>query len=117
MTTKSLDKRVRVSHFTTSIIIRELLDGPCSALELSIASGLHLVTVYELMRSMRKEKAAHIVSWEPDRLGRPAIAVFALGRGRDARRRSMSRATIAKRYRDRKRDRLMIATTDAKNFS
>ncbi len=102
MTTKSLDKRVRLSHLTTAKVIKALLKGPSTAQELVDASGLHIMTVYEFMRAMRKLKVAHICGWDKDKLGRDAIAVFALGLGKDVRRGAMSRAQISKRYRDRR---------------
>lgn len=113
MTTKSLDKRVRISHLTTAKVIKALLDGPCTAHEIVAASGLHIVTVYEFLRTMRKIKVAHIASWDSDSLGRDCIAVFALGPGRDAKRRRYTRAEIARRYRDRKKQRLLASAIAA----
>lgn len=115
MTTKSLDKRVRISHLTTSRVIKALLEGPCTAAELAAASGLHQVTIYEFMRSMRKLKVSHICGWEPDSMGRDAIAVFALGRGNDAKRRTQTRAEIARRYRERKLQRMAMAALATPN--
>ena len=103
MTTKRLEKKVRVSHLTLSLAIKLLLEGPTTAAEVQEVSGLHRVTVYEFMRSLRKAGAAHISAWEPDSLGRDSIAVFSLGPGRDAARRALTRAQISGRYRDRKR--------------
>lgn len=101
MTTKSLDKRVRLSHLTTAKVIKALLEGSSTAHDLAEASGLHIITVYEFMRAMRKLRVAHICGWDQDSLGRDAIAVFAIGPGKDVRRRAMSRAQISRRYRDR----------------
>lgn len=107
MTTKRLDKQVRVSHLTLSHVIKLLLDGPATAVEIEEASGLHKVTVYELMRSLRKVGASHISAWDCDTMGRDAIAVFSLGAGVDACRRTLSRAAISARYRDRKKAKLL----------
>lgn len=107
MTTKSLIKRARVTHTSLAIAVKLLLDGPCTAQEISDETGLHKSTVYELLRSLRKAKAAHISAWEPDSMGRDQIAVFSLGPGRDVRRRALTRAQIAKNYRDRKRLKLL----------
>lgn len=109
MTTKSLDKRVRISHLTTAQVIKTLLEGPSTAHELVTASGLHLVTVYEFMRVLRRLKIVHISGWDRDKIGRDAIAVFALGDGREAKRRILSRAEIARRYRERKQRKAMAA--------
>lgn len=103
MTTKSLAKRARISHITTATVIKLFLEGPVSARDICDATGLHLVTVYELLRVFRKEKAAHISAWDVDSMGRDAIAIFSVGPGKDAKRRAMSRAQISARYRDRKR--------------
>ena len=107
MTTKRLEKKVRVSHLTLSLAIKLLLDGPATAAEIEEVSGLHKVTVYELMRSLRKADAAHISAWDSDSLGRDAVAVFSLGPGVDARRRALSRAAISARYRERKNGQLL----------
>jgi DNA-binding IclR family transcriptional regulator len=109
MTTKSLDKRVRLAHLTTAKVIKTLLEGPSTAQELVTASGLHLVTVYEFMRTMRRLKIAHIAAWDPDTLGRDCIAVFAMGPGKDAKRRVLTRAQIAKRYRERCQQKALAA--------
>ena len=103
MTTKSLGKMVRVGHATMARAIKLLLDEPSTAEEIAEHTGLHKQTVYELMRAMRKQGAAHISAWDVDTRGRDAIAVFSLGPGRDKKRRALSRAEIAVRYRDRRR--------------
>ena len=103
MTTKSLAKRARISHITTATILRLFLDGPVSARDVVEATGLHLVTVYELLRVFRKEKVIHISAWDVDSMGRDAIAIFSVGQGKDAKRRALSRAQISSRYRERKR--------------
>lgn len=115
MTTKSLDKRVRISHLTTAKVIKTLLEGPSTAHELVAASGLHLVTVYEFMRTMRRLKIAHISAWDPDKLGRDCIAVFSIGPGKDAKRRAQTRAQIAKRYRERRTQRQMVAAISSQS--
>lgn len=107
MTTKSLIKRVRASHATLALAVKLLLEGPCTSHEIAEETGLHPVTVRELLRAMRKIKAAHISAWEPDSLGRDSIAVYSLGAGRDAKRRALTRAQIAKNYRTRKRLKLL----------
>lgn len=103
MKTQAKPKRARVSHITTAKIISLFLEGPVSAREIEEETGLHLVTVYELLRVFRREKVAHISAWEPDTLGRDAIAIFSIGPGKDAVRRSLTRAQISERYRARKR--------------
>lgn len=103
MSTKALSKQSRLSHITLAKFIKQLLEGPATARELVEVSGLHLVTVYEFMRAMRKYEVAHISAWDSDAMGRDMIAVFSLGPGRDAKRRRMTRAQISKKYRTNKR--------------
>ena len=91
MATKSVRKVVRVSHFTFTTCLRVMMRGPCKARQIADESGLHMRTIYELMRAMRKGppelRTAHISGWAEDALGRPSIAVFTLGAGDDKARR------------------------------
>lgn len=114
MTTKPLSKRARVSHVTTAKVISLILDGPFSARDIVDTTGLHIVTAYELLRVLRKEKVIHISAWEPDSLGRDAIAIFSIGNKRDAKRRALTRAQISERYRARKRMRSMMTAISSK---
>ena len=79
-----------------------LMKRPVSAHEVSEKVGMHIVNAQGLMRTLKKHGVIHIYSWRPDRLGRDATPVYVLGEGIDKPRRCMTRAEIARRYRERK---------------
>ena len=93
----------KVNQESYAIIIRMLLEEPQGFNALQEATGLHRGTLYRLFQTFRKHRIAHICDWEPDSLGRDAFPVYALGKGRDKDRYRMSRAEIARRYRERKK--------------
>ena len=73
----------KVNHRTTAQTIRLMQHHPVTAHEVAEHVGLHIHTAGEFLRSLHKEKAAHIVGWEKDSLGRDCTAIFSLGSGRD----------------------------------
>ena len=88
-------RRSRVSHVVLAKAVGLLLQAPCTAREIAQETGLHQKTTYELLRAMSKYQAAHISAWREDSLGRESIAVFSLGRGEDAARRTVRRRSGA----------------------
>ena len=84
-------------------LFKLLMERPVSAHEVSEKIGMHVVNAQGLMRTMKKYGVVHIYSWRPDKLGRDATPVYVLGDGVDKPRRCMTRAEIARRYRENKR--------------
>lgn len=82
----------------------------CGARELAEVCGLHLVTVYDLMRTLKRHEVVHISGWDQDRRGRDSIALFAFGQGKDAPRKRKTRAKIAQDYRTRRKQLKLNAT-------
>ena len=82
----------KINAFSQARMMRMLCDGPCTCMEMAEETGLHYVTVQEYMREMRRAGAAHIAAWEKDSRGRDSIKVYALGPGKDAKRRKMTGA-------------------------
>jgi predicted ArsR family transcriptional regulator len=93
----------KVNALAQAKMIALLLEGPQSNADIGEVTGLHRVTISEYMRALVKEGAAHISSWLPDSMGRDATPVYALGKGRNARRRKLSCAERAQRNRDRRK--------------
>ena len=94
---------VKLNAMSQAKAIAALLSGPHSAHELAELTGLHVLTCSEYLRALRKEHAAHISGWEPDRMGRDATPVFALGRGRDVKRRKLTQVERQARSRAKQR--------------
>lgn len=101
----------KVNQDSYATLFAELLEGPCTPRELAAVSGLHIVTVQDLMRTFHRRKVVHIKGWEPNARGAHTTPVFALGRGRDAERPVKSRAEIDADYRERKKMRDLVALT------
>ncbi len=107
--TDDLKRQVKLGAMSFAKVLRALTDGPSSAQELQDATGLSLETLHNLMRALRKEKLAHIGSWEKDALGRDTIRIYRLGAGQDAPRRKKTKAQIARECRQRKLEQKMRA--------
>lgn len=99
----------KVNQDSYAKLFSALLDGPCTAHELADVTGLHVVTVQDLMRALHRHKVVHISAWEPNSRGIDTTAVFAFGRGRDTKRRKKTRAQVALDYRERKKLRDLVA--------
>lgn len=91
---------VRVNAMTAAHMIGEMLDGPSSAKMLSEVSGMQLPSVWRWMRALHKAGVIRIVGWERDQQGSFRIALYQLGRGKDAPKPSkMTNAERLRRYR------------------
>ncbi|MGQ0710007.1 MAG: helix-turn-helix domain-containing protein [Rhodoferax sp.] len=103
-----LTKPVRLGPLSVAKVMRALLDGPCSVLELQQVSGLSTSTLHAYMRALRKERVVHISGWEKDATGRDSLRVFQLGAGRDAARKRKPKALVARECRQRKQEARML---------
>lgn len=82
-------------------LMRLLWDGAYTHAELAEQTGLHVVTVAQYTRELRREGAAHIVAWMPDSRGRDCFKVYKLGPGRDAKRKKSAPGERQARHRSR----------------
>lgn len=98
----------KVNQDSYARLFKELLENPCAPYELVEPTGLHLVTIQDLMRTLHRHKVVHIVAWEPNGRGIDTTPVFAFGKGRDAKRRRKTRSQISADYRERKKMREMV---------
>ena len=71
--------------------------------ELAEHTGWHLLTAQSLLRALHKQRCVHVVGWLKDPLGRDTTRIYAVGDGHDRPRSNLTRAEIARRYRERKR--------------
>lgn len=96
---------MKMSAILQAHLIKMLCEGPCTIREIAEETGLHYMTVQVYLREMYKAGAAHIAAWEKDSKGRDVIKVYALGPGRDAKRRKMTQAERQAAHRARKLER------------
>lgn len=94
---------VKINAFTQARLIEAMLDGVYNCVELAEKTGLHYVTVLQYTRELHRAKAAHICQWEKDEHGRDNARIYKIGRGKDAKRETMSRVEISRRYREKKK--------------
>ena len=78
-------KLCRLNATLNAILIRELLDGPCTVKDLAAATGMHGSTVAGYLLAMKRKRCVRIAGWERDSSGKQSIRAFALGDGPDAR--------------------------------
>lgn len=93
--------QIRLSHLTFTLILEELVSGPCTAQALADHSGMLPKTVRLLLRTMRKKKLAHIAAYDKDTLGRVNVMVYGFGPGKDAKRAAKPREQVNREYRKR----------------
>ena len=82
-----------------AVIVRELLTGHCTALELAEVTGLRHETVLGYLRALKRQNAIYVAARVEDSNGRKSTASYALGDKPDAPRTPMSRNVIKQRYR------------------
>lgn len=99
---------LKVNQSTYARVFALMLQYPCSTHELAQHTGLHIVTIQSLMRTMKKHKVVHIVSWEKDRLGRDCTPVYAFGKGADKPRACKSRAEVSAQHRARQKQKALL---------
>lgn len=92
----------KVNQEMYGILFNELLEGPCTANDLATVTGLHLVTVQDLLRTLRRHKVVYISGWQKNGRDIECIAIFSFGRGKDKKPKTKTRAEIARNYRLRK---------------
>lgn len=104
----------RVRHTTQhavafAVVVRELLAGRCTALELAEETGMRHETILGWVRALKRHGAIHVASWVEDSNGRRSTACYALGDKPDAKRSPMAPIDIKRRYRQRAKQRAAMA--------
>lgn len=84
--------KLRVSYLSNAMLIRELIDGPCTARDLSQATGLAFRTVSNYLMAMHRKGCIRITAWERDQSGKQSIRAFGFGEGVDAEKEPRKRA-------------------------
>lgn len=93
--------QIRLSYITFTLLLEELLSGPCTARSLSDHTGMGHRYMCRLLRTMHEKKVVHIAGWDKDSLGRNGVRVYGLGAGKDAKRVTKSKAECNRDYRRR----------------
>ncbi len=94
---------MKINAYSQAQLIKLLLDGPQTCMDLAEATGLHYVTVQQYTRELRRAGAAHISAWEKDARGRDVVKVYSLGAGRDAKRQKLTGAERQERSRAKRK--------------
>ena len=92
----------KINRLTQALLIKHLLEGIYTIHELADLTGLHPVTVTDYTRELHRAGAAHIAGWEKDGMGRDAMKIYKIGKGKDKPRQVMTRAEIVRRHRAKK---------------
>lgn len=96
-------RMIKINAISYAKLVALMLDGTYDCKELAEITGLHYVTVLHYTREMYKEGACHIGSWNKDDRGRDLRIVYKIGKGKDAKRNTMTRNERAARYRAKKK--------------
>ena len=93
---------MKVGAALYALMVRKLLDGDITCLELARVTGLSIITVRQYVTALHKKKAVYISGWGVDVYGRHAIRYFSIGAGPDVRKpKPQTRTQITQRYRQR----------------
>jgi predicted ArsR family transcriptional regulator len=94
---------VKINSLLYARMIKMLMDESGQSVhDIVDELGLHYVTVQRYLRDLHQEEAVHIKAWQKDARGRDAIKVYALGPGRDARRKKLTTAERQARSRHKR---------------
>jgi hypothetical protein len=91
----------KMNSFTQGVMIKHMLEGVHTCMELAELTGLHYVTVLQYTRELHRAGAAHIASWEKDTRGRDLVKIYKIGAGKDAKRDKMTPAERQARHRSK----------------
>lgn len=91
----------KMNAFTQGVMIKHMLEGVYTCMELAELTGLHYVTVLQYTRELHRAGACHISSWDKDTRGRDVIKIYKIGVGKDAKRDKMTGAERQARYRSK----------------
>lgn len=95
-------KQIKMGAVLYGRMVEMMLHGTFSCREISEETGLHYVTVLEYTREMYRAGACYIAHWDKDNRGRDMIKIYKIGKGKDAKRHTVSKAERAAKYRERK---------------
>ena len=95
--TMAQKKPIRLNALSCALLMRALIDEPCTVRELMDVSGLARHTVWRYLRALVKVKVIRVAEWESDSLGRPQIPAYMMGAGKDVPRPKQPRDRRARR--------------------
>lgn len=75
---------VKLNAVMFTMMLEELMAGPCRAQDLADYTGMSMLTVQRTIRVMHRRKVIHIKAWEKDVRGAWTCKVYQLGEGKDA---------------------------------
>ncbi len=101
-------KKVKLNAMLFARMVKMLLYDNPTTQDICDELGFAPTTVQRYLNEIRKERALHVKDWLPDQRGADTIAVWKLGRGRDAPRRPKTRAQIMEAYRQRKKQQALL---------
>lgn len=76
----------RFNAVLNAMMFRELMQGPCSANEIMVVTGIARRTTASYLRELHRAGCLHIVEFERDKIGRQRAPIYALGEGEDVQR-------------------------------
>jgi biotin operon repressor len=94
--------QVKLNAALFAMAMEEFMHGPTTAQTIADITGMGQVTVWHLIRALRKRGVVHIDSYEADTQGRQMVRVFALGQGEDAKRPPTKRNELTRAARQRR---------------
>lgn len=96
-------RQIKMGAISYAKMVRLLLDGEFSCIELADMTGLHYVTVLQYTRELHRAGAVHISEWRKDRMDRDNVKIYKIGHSFDMKRARISDKEKARRYRVRKK--------------
>lgn len=76
--------KLRLNAVHNALLMRELMDGACTARDLMAASGMTQHTVQYYVNALHRYGCIHVAAWERDASGKQSIRAFTFGNAPDA---------------------------------
>ncbi len=104
-------KRPGMNAVAHGILVRALVDGPHTHLELQQETGLSQAVITQYLRAMKRQRLIYVCGFDKDAAGRQSIQIWRFGVDKDdvKRVKETSKARCAK-YRARKRENILQST-------
>lgn len=96
-------RQIKINAIMQAQLIKLLLEGTYTCVELAEMTGLHYVTVLQYTRELHRVGAAHIAGWEKDPRGRDLAKIYKIGEGKDRPRQRKTSVERQRAYRAKKK--------------
>lgn len=93
----------RQAQHCVNVLLKELQESDMTYKEMMEVSGFSYFWLIRLIKNLKKEKLVHVCGYYKNIRGQETIKIYRYGKGKDAKRNSLTAAERQKIHRDRKK--------------